>query len=659
MLFVWRTSAAQTIREEEMAILRMMFKEEELVIVSSTNCLQHLKKAPSVASVITEEQIRNMGARDLLDVLKTVPGIGVSMATGYGMYGIESRGITSVDSEKVLFMIDGHRLNNALSGGATSVFADMNVEKIKRVEIIRGPGSALHGANAFAGSINIVTKDAGDIDGADFRAGGGGFQARHYSLLAGKEFPGLKVSGSFDYLDTNGPRLFVEKDSIGRSGRTGDWKERYDAGLKMSYGNLSFHGGYTDRKRGPYIGILNALNDESKVENSHLFGELAYKHDFTGDFCLLWKGYYDRISHYAYWEGLPEGALPGFPDGYLGSPEAKNRALGTELRLDYSVWDQNTMTAGALHEAINQYDSRYSVNFNPNTNAPLGPLQDVSSWANWIQDRRRNVTALYLQDVWRFTNDIEGTLGVRYDHYSDFGDTVNPRAGLVWNFLEKANLKLLYGSAFRAPNFKELYLANNPVQAGNPDIDPEKVRTFETSVGYDFSKCFQANINYFHNDIADSIVLKNTLFQNNGGTTVDGIEAELKVLFTDSNYGYANYTWQSPRLDGMEGRVPYVPAHKGNIGVNLGLSKYLNVNSNLLMAGPRPYPQADRRSDAAGYEVLDLTLVAKNFHRGLEFRASVYNLLDEKYSDPDVTGAYMEGLPREGTSFIFEARYKF
>ncbi len=635
-----------------------LFWGEEERIISATKYIKRLREAPAIATVITSEQIRNMGARNLLDVLETVPGIGVSIVTGYGKYGIESRGIKSIDTEKILIMIDGHRVNETLSGGGTWIFDDTMVENIKRVEVIRGPGSALHGANAFVAVINIITKDSGDIDGIDARVGGGSFSTQHYNLMLGKEYSKFKIAGTFDYLDTKGARLNVDSDRIRKSGQTEDWKKRYDLGFKMSYGDISFNGRYANKERGAYIGVVNALNDESKIETSHLFGELIYKHSIKEDLHLRLKGYYDNYYWKANWEAFPEGVLPTFPDGMIGIPDAKNRTYGSELQLDYSLWDKNTVTAGVLYEDIKQYDVRTTANFNSNTNAPLGSLQDVTSWLNWNQNKDRTITALYIQDVWKFTSDIEGTFGIRYDRYSDFGDTVNPRLGLVWNFIERANLKLLYGSAFRSPNFKELYNANNPTQTGNPDTKPEKIKTYEAAIEYQFTKNHSLAVTYFDSEIEDIIDIENTKFKNLGRTKVNGIETELKAKYGNSSYGYINYTYQYPWDVSAAKRLHDVATHKGNIGFNMGLNEYLNANANLLVVGARPRKSTDTRGELSGYEVLDLTLIG-NFYRDLEIRGSVYNLLDKRYTDPENTGQVKNDFPREGISFIAEARYKF
>lgn len=641
----------------EMEELLLFFDEEDLIIITATKSPKKIKDAPAIASVISAKQIRDLGARSLLDILKIVPGIGISKTFYHGINGIESRGIRSLYSEKVLIMIDGQRVNSITTGGATWVFDDLMVENIKRVEVIRGPGSALYGANAFVAVINVVTYDPGDIEGVDLRASVGSFDTQRYNLMFGKKFSELKVAGFFDFFDTNGPELNIPSDSIGQNGKTDDWKEKYDVGLKASYKDFSFNIRYINKNRGPYIGAAPVLNDESRIDTDQLFTELKYQQDIGDDLQVTIKGYYDRFFWKGTWEVFPEGS-PGFPDGMTGIAEAKNKIFGTEIQADYKLGGNNTITAGIVLEQKEQYGVGHRGNYDPKTDPPIliGPVQDI---ALWQKNEKRRVTAFYLQDVWKFLPALEGTFGLRYDHYSDFGETINPRTGLVWQLSEKTNIKLLYGSAFRAPNFVELYNDNNPAQVGNPDLDPEKIQTYEMSVDYQFNENLSWNITYFYNDIKDTIGLSGTDFANLGKTKVDGVEVEFKTRFSMRNYGYLNYTYQEARDGDTGAKLPGVATQKGNLGVNLGITEYLNINSNLLVVGPKPRGISDTRGELSGYEVVDLSMILSNFYKGAEIRASIYNFFDETYADPDNTGAITNDFPREGRSFILEARYKF
>ncbi|MBI5749624.1 MAG: TonB-dependent receptor [Nitrospinae bacterium] len=661
--------------EEEM----LLFFEEKDLIVTATRHAQSVSKAPAIATVITAEQIRNIGARNLLDVLKIVPGIGVYQEF-VGLKTVEVRGIKTQNAEKVLIMIDGHRLNDPFYAGAMQIHDDLFVENIKRVEIIRGPGSALYGANAFVAVINVITKEVDDINGIQATAGGGSFNTQHYNILFGKVgqgfSPALKVAGSFDFYKTDGPRLLVEEDAQTANdkkqgtqvsmapGKTDDWREKYDFNLNISYGDFNFKGKYVDKKMGPYLGVAYALNNESTQKIKEFFGEINYKKSLTDDLSMVAKGYIDQFEFDKDWELFPEGFAKVYPDGMRGNPKAKERTTGAELQMDYML-KEHTITSGGVYERVSQFDVIQFLNFNPNTGAPLsGGFQDVSGVYPFNKAVDRDIWALYIQDDWKIMKSLNMTLGIRHDNYSDFGGTTNPRAGLVWNFIENGEIKFLYGGAFRAPNFQELYNQNNPSILGNKDLKPEKINTYEAGAGYRFGKSLEANVNYFYYEIRDVIRLTpgtgGNIYNNSGGTDADGVEIELKTRWNEEYYGYANYSYQNARDKDTGTVLPEVPKHRGNVGLNLGINRYLNANTNLFLIDSRERASGDTRSSLPSYALLDFTLIGKNFYKTAEIRASVYNLLDKKYADPAPKGkGVTNDFPRAGMEFMLEASYRF
>lgn len=655
---------------------KLMYWETEDIIISATKLIQHLEEAPAIATVISEKEIRNMGARNLLDVLKRVPGLAVSIVTGYGKFGVESRGIISPSSERVLLMIDGHRVNESIRGTGIWHFGDMTVENIKRVEVVRGPLFAIHGANAFAAMINVVTKDAKDIDGVDARVGSGSFDTRHYNILAGSKKSDkskFEIAGMVDYFDTNGAKLHIDRDAAGGSGDTVYQIDKTDVSLKMAYGDFTFNSRYLERNGdGGYVGPLNVLSDKSREEVRHFLGDLKYAHSLSKIIDLKFKAYFDQFEWFSFVEILPGGVSPLFPDGMIGTPEVKNRTTGLEVQVDFSIGEKNTLTAGTLYEKIEQFDVKHSANFDPTTDPPLhlGSLQDVTSWGNWNRDVNRYISAIYLQDIWKITPKVEATLGIRHDRYSDFGETTNPRFGMVWRYSANTIAKFLYGEAFRAPSFVELYNENNPVQRGNADLDPEKIKTFEVSLESGFFEKYKTRFTYFYSEIDDLIRERKPdwRYENLDEAVVDGIEAEGAHYFNKSSNIYVNYTYQNARDKNTHHRLPDVAAQKGNVGFNLAFGRYVNINANLLVVGPRPRDSRDSRDRVDGYEVVDLTLIGKNFFKNLEIRGSIYNLFDESYADPEkyTDPLQRKGLllleddyPREGRSFVLEARYKF
>ena len=225
-----------------------------------------------------------------------------------------------------------------------------------------------------------------------------------------------------------------------------------------------------------------------------------------------------------------------------------------------------------------------------------------------------------------------------------------------------AHLKLLFATAFRAPNFNELFFVNNPVEVGNPNLDPEKINTFEAGLGYNFTEHIRGNLNYFYNRIRDRIQKDSqtpSQDQNQGGARIKGVEAELKADFGNDNYAYANYTFQDAEETRMRNRMAFVPVHKANFGINVGFWKYANANLNTFVSGPRPREDSDTRRDLPSYTLSNITLIAKNFIDNFEVRGSVFNLFDKSYDDPSPMNTVPTDFPQPGRSFMVEFRFNY
>jgi iron complex outermembrane receptor protein len=527
----------------------------------------------------------------------------------------------------------------------------------------------LYGHNAFLGIVNVITKDTEDIDGFQWTANGGSFDTQNYNMLFGKEYGDLKISGFFDFFDTEGHSEKVEQDIIFSTdfsktpGRSQNEKEKTDLNLKLSYKNLEIKGKYMKKRKEGYIGVNNALNDQTNLDNTYIFSEMTYKL-FLGDkLNITPRLYYDQYNQDSIFGLRPVGYAGAFPEGMKGLIRFKQRTIGFENQLNYKVFEGNELTFGFQYEWIHQGDIRFHTNFHPTTFAPLSSLQDFSEDLPLTRRVTRQIWAIYLQDEWNITKDIDLTVGVRHDNFTRFGGTTNPRFGLIWRFMEDAHLKLLFATAFRAPNFQEMFTINNPVRTGDPNLDPEKINTFEVGLGYNFTRHISGNINYFYNRIRDRIVLDTEQspdkFTNSAGARILGVEAEVKADFGKDNYAYANYTFQDAEETSDRNRLPNVPVHKANFGMNVGLTKYVNANLHTFLSGPRPRDYGDTRADLPSYALVNLTVIGKNFMDNFEIRGSALNLFDKGYDDPALPDTVPTDHPQPGRSFMVELRYKF
>ncbi len=243
---------------------------------------------------------------------------------------------------------------------------------------------------------------------------------------------------------------------------------------------------------------------------------------------------------------------------------------------------------------------------------------------------QRSVWSAMLQDEWQIAPDWHLTAGLRYDYYTDFGSTVNPRLALVWDVTERLTSKLLYGKAFRAPTFAEMGNVNNPVILGNPNLEPETNHTVELAFDYRPWHNLRTAANVYYYAIEDLIqpVLDangtSATAQNTGEQTGYGLELEWNWQMTENWNFRGNYAWQNAR------------------------NEQLGQRSNL--------PGDDRVLE--NYQIVDITLRSRRFLKHLDLAASVRNLFDADAREPAVP-QIPGNLPLPGRSFYLEASVHF
>jgi iron complex outermembrane receptor protein len=252
-------------------------------------------------------------------------------------------------------------------------------------------------------------------------------------------------------------------------------------------------------------------------------------------------------------------------------------------------------------------------------------------------------------------------VGGRYDHYSDFGGEFSPRAGLSWEFVDNYYLKLLYGRAFRAPTFNELY---NPWM-GNPDLEPETMDTYELSLGGKLLSSLSGQVTLFYSKAKDLILVGDPpiWYQTNRGTARSkGVELQLKYDFGRGTYLAMNYTYLDTEFRDPDTNPWWYPRQMGTLTANIRLNRYLNLNTHLIYRDKWCRMNVDPRDDPPDYAIVNATLIARKFLKGLEgleLRGSVYNLFDKEYTAPTGMGQLPGDYPRPGRNFLLEMRYKF
>ena len=678
-----------------------LYGDEDYVSIA-TGTIQPIAKAPAVASVITASQIRAMGARDIDQVLESVPGLHVSRdVIGYNPQYL-FRGISSDFNPQVLMLINGIPITNLFQGDRNVVWGGMPVEAISRIEVIRGPGSALYGADAFAGVINIVTKTAKEVESNSAGVRVGSFDTTDVWFTAAGEKSDLAYMGSVEFTKSDGSDARIDRDAqslldlitgtavSNAPGSVNLSSENIELRLETSYKKLRLRAGGQIRKNiGDGAGAAQALNPENKFSSQRFNVDLTYTEEelFEKTFVEFQASYFDTSQEV---EGdfilYPAGStgpflnplgvpiFPPFPDGVIGNPEIFERHTRFGARLEHSGIDKHRISVGAGYYdgEIDKITESKNFGFNPETMQiilPGDPLVDVSDTAFvFLTEDSRNNSYVFLQDFWLLANDWELTAGLRHDNYSDFGNTTNPRLALVWSTSYKLTTKLLYGEAFRAPSFAQTRAINNPLILGNINLEPEEIKSYELAFDYRPNYELTLMTNFFYYDWTDIIQFvpdannSTRTAQNAGEQTGYGMEFEAVWEATDNFTLTGNLAVQNSTDETLDVPAAKSPEKQLYLRADWILPKDWRVNLRANWVMDRNRLSGDVRPDIDDYVLFDLSL-RNVINNAFEVALTVNNLFDEDAREPSPNSDPMpfipNDLPLSGRAVLGEIRYKF
>ncbi|RMD69940.1 MAG: TonB-dependent receptor, partial [Gammaproteobacteria bacterium] len=598
------------------------------LIAIATGAAVETQVAPASVTVITRDDIEALGAFTLDEAIETVPGAHVSLSSFHLNPVYIFRGIFSDKNPHVLVMLDGVPLNQLFLGN-WGQRPEMPLENVERIEVIRGPGSALYGADAVAGVVNIITRPAGSVPKL---ASGGRLDGKGKGrawLIGGRSAPSWAASVFLAYSDL--PRddeRVVRMDAQSlidalsgthasrAPGPLDTRQKRLDVHLDFSSGGFRAHlFGARQMDAGLGMTATLALDPDGRADAETWLGFLEYKRT-VGAWTL--KGRLSRygVSTDVFEHLFPPGALlplgPDgnvvfdnplgfvlFPEGMIGKSGVSERKTRAEAMVFYRGFKKHVIHAGLGWEKGNLW-SREKKNFGPGILTPPFPSQvggELSDTTDtdfvFLPDNQRILRFAYVQDQWSVFPDFELLAGVRHDEYSDFGGTTNPRVGLVWQTSYRLVTRLLYNEAFRAPSFAELYTRNNPAALGNPSLDPEKLRMFELGFVYSAlgGRIGLSLYRYTLDDLVEFVPLgegPESMARNVGKRIGKGFEVEARARLHERLGFTGNYAYQIVE-DGRTGReAAGVPRHLAHMRFDWKMGGGWTLSPSFNWVGDRP-----------------------------------------------------------------------
>lgn len=621
--------------------LEVLMQYEIPTVYSASRFEQKTTEAPASVSIVGADEVKRYGYRTLADLLRSVQGLHVSDDRNYAFLG--ARGVNLGDfNGRILLLVDGHRVNNNLTDGA---FIDtafiLDIDLIERVEIIRGPGSVLYGNNAFFGVINVVTRQGAPINGMEFSGEYASFDTYKTRITIGKQFTnGVQMVLSGTIYDSEGPRrLFFpefntpeDNDGVAVGLDDDSFKSAFGS---LSYGDFTLQGAFISRDKGnPTAQFFTTFNDPRlRTLDERSYVNLKYAHDFEGAAELVAKIYYDRNDFEI-----------GYPiAGTFSREQAVGEWWGAELQLNRRLWERHILTVGAEYRDDFRIDRQI-------TGQPLF-------------ERDRQSHGVYTQLDFAVRTNLHFHGGVRYDQYGDFEAAFSPRLALIYDPFEKTTLKAIYGTAFRAPNFLELSLA------ADRRLRPEEIATYELIVEQGLGRYLRGSISGFYNRMEDVLMFESGAFQN-FDLDAKGIELGMEGIWPAGVRTRASYTLQTTDKRSSPLELPDSPQHlfKFNLSVPIVREK--------VFAGLEYQYTGDRRTlrtlsdpdgqlltvhgaTASDFGIVNLTLFSQNLIKNVDFSASIYNLLDEKYADPATRFHRQEIIESDGRTFRVKLTCRF
>jgi len=615
-----------------------------------------LRESPSVMTIVTRQEMQEAGVRDLVDVLMMVPGFNLGMDV-QGVLGLSFRGIWGHEG-KVLLMVDGQEMNEAMYSG-NPVGNRFLMDQVERVEIIRGPGSAIYGGYAELAVINIVSRGAKQ-EGASLMFTHGShsrsYARRNLSMSVGTDLNGVQLSlngyigqgnrSDRTYTDIYGSSYFMANNAATDPAHLNANVHYKGFNARVIYDR------YYMTQRDDYVALAPELTSQSFT---HISTELSYDWALLENFKIIPRLNFRSQTPWA----VSDEANSSY---YLKN----DQRILSSLNVSWDPLDGLNVLGGVEH-----YYERARL-----LSSLITGYQDLFSTTGTGEVTYRNI-ATYVQVL--FENPIVNlTGGVRYENHSFVGPSVVPRVGLTRTF-GRVHAKLLYANAFRAPGVENINLALDPAQ-----MKPERTRVFEAEVGWQFTDNFYLGVNAFDITMDQPIVydfdalLGEEVYTNQVRTGTRGADAELRMKYP---WGWAqlSYSYFIPagknqvekyRIPGRNDVLLGMPRHKVSFTSAFHpFTKKLSISPSLVFMSER-YATFDGEDPVTlEYYVrpesrpsLLVNLFASYSDllvQGLEVGAGVYNLAGEPFRAPQPYRSGHAPLPTLSREFLVRVGYTY
>ena len=630
------------------------------VAVTATRAERNVLDTPGNVTVIDRAEIEKSGARDVPELLRRESGLFVTDVTGNPTgYTVDARGFNNGggNGSALLVLMDGRRMNEA-----DSSFIDwslVHLDRVERIEIVRGPASSLYGDNAMGGVVQIITKDGAGKPSATLSGRVGSYDELTGSLFAGGSEGPFTASLYADGYGTDGYRQHSDYNSNTLVGKL-RWTPTDAASFEVSSGYSA-----DDRKQ---PGTLT----EARI---HELGRNAQQ-PFTDNFDAAHERWVQGLGQVIVAKDITLKVLPYWrsrrDSGEFNNldPESTLGPFVYHFQTDTESWGGSTQVE--IDRPIERFRNRAIGGFDflhdGEDQSTQYPLYASSNQTN----AHRRIWGLFVQDEFSILENLILSGGLRYDSADYRGksvdqplfgappklegspDELSPRAALTWRFMPSTSAYASYAKGFRLPNFNEAISFTGKLF----NLKPQTSNAYEVGVKHR-SATLSANLALYWMNVSDEIFYDPEAIPyaqnvNLGRVRHRGIEAssDWRPLHWLELYG--SYTYDDTRVlhDGVLSgrRMPITPLNRGTAGFFVFLPWYFEVGCNANVVGPRSFSNDLQRAFGAlsTYYTLDTTILWRRpigEHIDLAVLFRIKNLTDQHYEEFGAPSTSLYGTP--------------
>ncbi len=618
----------------------------ELPVIGASRYEQQPARAPASITVLTARDLAVRGVRTLGQALRYVRGFFVVDDRSYQYVGTRGFGLPGDYNTRLLVLIDGMRLNDALYDSTDPGRSfPIPFEQIERIEVIRGPSSSVYGTSAFFGVINVITK-SGEQNGIGAGLDVSSLGDKHLFARVGHHWDSgleLAVSGTLGQRDGH-ERLYFSALDAPETGdgvtRDADGEEYAKAMATARWRDLAWLAYYSARHKvvptGPFGSVFPT--DQTRVADVWMGTQLAWTPTLPGELELtarLTTARYVYGGDYLY-------DYEGTGDLTLNRDDGDGNWWGVDLQLGKRLADETRILLGVDFRDLWRVAQRNTDRYSDGSRYTYVDSEDTSRFAG-----------AFLQIDLTFLDQVTVNGGARYDWVwsaspsRDFDDQFgrfNPRVAVIYHPRPELNLKLLFGRAFRAPNaYERFYTYGEPADGGaqlfNPALAPETITTLELVATGDIADNLRWTVAGYQYLLEDLIAFQtvdendNLRFENSARVQGRGVELELDAKWALGVRTQLSYTLQRTQNQTDDTELTNSPRHQviGGLLVPLLHEKVWLALMGRGMSG-RLTAAATRR--AAPHLLADLAITVDDVIPGLRASATAHNLFGTTYGDP-------------------------